>query len=162
MNPKLDRKIFVSCLISLVIVAIDRDLSDDAAGVLAGVHVLRPRLLELDLLDAQVAMSRGQFHEAIHLLRNVESSPTQWSMAKAFLARCQHRLGDPEWRLSVGHVLQSGVALPEAIELAAALEKGRDESGNEAAGDSSGGVLEMNSFAAYNPGMEYGFMHLRA
>lgn len=155
MNPKFDRKEFVARLIGLVSLAIERDLPDDAAAVLAGVRVLRPRLLELDILEGWIMIKRGQYHECIHLMRNLENSPTQWSLAKAMMASCQHHLKDPEWEINANDVLQ-GEASEEALEMIASLKK----TGPAAAGTAADGPPP---FAAQPAVFDNSFMfHLRA
>ena len=121
MTPQLSRREFVVCLIEMINVALDRGLHEDAAGVLAGVRVLRPKLAELDLLEGWVKIKSGQFREAIQVLRNLEFSPTQWSMAKAMMATCQHFLRDPEWQISANEVLE-GNSMPDAISMVKELQ----------------------------------------
>jgi type III secretion protein HrpB1 len=122
MNPKLERREFVAPLIGLVSKAIDHGLLDDAAAVLAGVRVLRPRLLELDILEGWILIKREQYRECVQLMRNLESSPTQWSLAKAMMASCQQFLNDSEWEISVNDVLQ-GDASADAIEMVEDVKK---------------------------------------
>jgi type III secretion protein HrpB1 len=122
MNPKLDRKEFVARLIGLVSKAIDHELPDDAAAVLAGVRVLRPRLLELDILEGWILIKRGEYKECIHLMRNLENSPTQWSLAKAMMASCQHHLKDSGWEVSANDVLNGEDPSEEALEMIDSLK----------------------------------------
>jgi len=130
MNPKFERKEFVAPLIGLVSMAIDHDLPDDAAAVLAGVRVLRPRLLELDILEGWIMIKRGQYRECIHLMRSLESSPTQWSLAKAMMASCQHHLKDSEWEVNANEVLNGDDPSEEALEMIASLKETKAPSGN--------------------------------
>jgi len=133
MNPKFERKEFVARLIGLVSKAIDHDLPDDAAAVLAGVRVLRPRLIELDILEGWIMIKRGQYHECIHLMRNLESSPTQWSLARAMMASCQHHLKDSEWEINANEVLNGDDPSEEALEMIASLKKKKAPSGDGSA-----------------------------
>ena len=48
MNPKLERKPFVACLIGLVVTATDRELIDDAATLLAGGHTHQQLMRRFD------------------------------------------------------------------------------------------------------------------
>ncbi|MGM9488010.1 HrpB1 family type III secretion system apparatus protein [Ideonella sp. YS5] len=130
MNPKLDRKEFVARLIGLVSKAIDHDLPDDAASILAGVRVLRPRLLELDILEGWILIKRGEYKECIHLMRNLENSPTQWSLAKAMMASCQHHLKDSEWEVSANDVLNGDDPSDEALEMIDSLKKKKAPTGD--------------------------------
>jgi type III secretion protein HrpB1 len=128
MTPQLSRREFVACLIELINVALNRGSPDDAAAVLAGVRVLRPKLVELDIMEGWVLIKNGRFHESVQVLRNLESSPTHWSMAKAMMAMCQQYLQDPEWQISANEVLD-GNSSPDAVamvkELKARHEKKR-------------------------------------
>lgn len=164
MNPKLERKEFVARLIGLVSKAIDHDLPDDAAAVLAGVRVLRPRLLELDILEGWIMIKRGEYRECIHLMRNLESSPTQWSLARAMMASCQHHLKDPEWEINANEVLQ-GDASEEALEMIASLKnKGKAPGGNTGAEMATAdGTDSATPFAPQAMAFDMSFMfHLRA
>jgi type III secretion protein HrpB1 len=141
MNPKLDRKEFVARLIGLVSKAIDHDLPDDAAAVLAGVRVLRPRLLELDILEGWILIKRGEYKECIHLMRNLESSPTQWSLAKAMMASCQHHLKDAGWEVSANDVLNGDDPSEEALEMIDSLK-------NKKTAPTAGGAAATNDAPA--------------
>jgi type III secretion protein HrpB1 len=162
MNPKLERKPFVACLIGLVVMATDRELLDDAAALLSGVRVLRPRLVELDLLEGQIALKRAQYRDAIQVLRNVEDSPTQWSMAKALMAWCQYMARDPDWEINVNELLERDDADPGAVAIAKRLRKGhktKDSDVDDDAGQDDGVASPMPVFS---PDLSFAFMHLRA
>ena len=162
MNPKLDRKEFVGRLIGLVSKAIDHDLPDEAAAVLAGVRVLRPRLLELDILEGWILIKRGEYRECIHLMRNLENSPTQWSLAKAMMASCQHHLKDPEWEVSANDVLNGDDPSEEALEMIDSIRKKKAPTGDgPAAGDED--AAQSTPFAVQPMSFDSSFMfHLRA
>ena len=163
MNPKLDRKEFVARLIGLVSKAIDHDLPDDAAAVLAGVRVLRPRLLELDILEGWILIKRGQYKDCIHLMRNLESSPTQWSLAKAMMASCQHHLKDAGWEVSANDVLNGEDPSEEALEMIDSLKnkKKAPTGGGPAAADDA--PAEEAPFDSAPMSFDMSFMyHLRA
>lgn len=104
MTPQLSRQEVVAGLIHLAAMAVERELTDDAAEILQGARILRPRLTELDLLEGWICIQRGQVTECIRLLRNAENSPTLWGMAKALMARCQYFLMDPAWRINAQEV----------------------------------------------------------
>jgi type III secretion protein HrpB1 len=164
MNPKFERREFVAPLIGLVSTAIERDLTDDAAALLAGVRVLRPRLLELDILEGWIMIKREQYRECAHLMRNLESSPTQWSLAKAMLASCQQFLKDPEWESSANAVLE-GDATPDAIEMVTRLKnKGKAPAEAEPAfADGADDADGATPFAPQAVPFDMSFMfHLRA
>ena len=163
MNPKLERKPFVACLIGLVVTATDRELIDDAATLLAGVRVLRPRLVELDLLEGQIALKRQQYRDAIQLLRNVEDSPTQWSMAKALMAWCQYMARDPDWEINVNDILLRSDAQPEAVSIAKRLRKGHQSKDLDGGGDDDSAADDaVAPMPAFSPDFSFAFMHLRA
>jgi len=126
MTPQLSRREFVVCLIDLINVALDRGLHDDAAAVLAGVRVLRPKLAELDILEGWVMIKSGRLHDGIQVLRNLESSPTHWSMAKAMMAMCQQYLRDPDWLISANEVLD-GNSTPDAVAMVKDLQAKHDK-----------------------------------
>ena len=163
MNPKLERKPFVASLIGLVVAATDRELTDDAAALLAGVRVLRPRLVELDLLEGQIALKRQQYRDAIQLLRNVEDSPTQWSMAKALMAWCQYMARDPDWEINVNDILMRSDAQPDAVAIAKRLRKGHQSKDLDGGGDDDSAADEaVAPMPAFSPDFSFAFMHLRA
>ncbi|WCM93630.1 HrpB1 family type III secretion system apparatus protein [Acidovorax sp. NCPPB 2350] len=120
MNPKLSRREVVAGLINLATKAIEHQHTDDAVEILQGARVLRPRMVELDLLEGWICIQRGELHECIRLMRNVEDSPTHWGMAKAMMARCQQFLKDPAWEANANDVL-SGCKDPTALYLAQQL-----------------------------------------
>lgn len=161
MNPKLDRKEFVARLIGLVSKAIDHDLPDDAAAVLAGVRVLRPRLLELDILEGWILIKRGEYKECIHLMRNLESSPTQWSLAKAMMASCQHHLKDPEWEVNANDVLSGEDPSEEALEMIDSLKRKKAPTGGNPADPEADGVGAPLSAQSVPFDMSFMF-HMRA
>jgi type III secretion protein HrpB1 len=163
MNPKLERKPFVACLIGLVVLATDRELLDDAATLLAGVRVLRPRLVELDLLEGQIALKRLQYRDAIQVLRNVENSPTQWSMAKALMAWCQYMARDPDWEINVNDILLRSDAQPDAVAIAKRLRKGHKTKDDGIATDDDNGHDDNSpAMPAFSPDLSFAYMHLRA
>jgi type III secretion protein HrpB1 len=163
MNPKLERKSFVACLIGLVVLATDRDLTDDAAALLGGVRVLRPRLVELDLLEGQIALKRLQYRDAIQVLRNVENSPTQWSMAKALMAWCQYMARDPDWEINVNDILLRSDAQPDAVAIAKRLRKGhKSKDTGIDTDDDTGHDDAASAMPAFSPDLSFAFMHLRA
>lgn len=163
MNPKLERKSFVACLIGMVVMATERELTDDAATLLAGVRVLRPRLVELDLLEGQIALKRLQYRDAIQVLRNVENSPTQWSMAKALMAWCQYMARDPDWEINVNDILLRSDAQPDAVAIANRLRKGHQSKDLDGGGDDDSAADDaVAPMPAFSPDFSFAFMHLRA
>lgn len=78
-------------------------------------------MVELDLVEGEIALQRGDYHEAIRLLKSVESSPTHWSYAKALRAASLFCLRDPEWQTNVNEVLESQNSREDAVMLARML-----------------------------------------
>jgi len=163
MNPKLERKSFVACLIGMVVMATDRELIDDASALLGGIRVLRPRLVELDLLEGQILLKRKQYRDAIQLLSNVENSETQWSMAKALLAWCQYMIKDSAWEINVNDVLLRDDALPLAVSLCKRLRKGHKvKDANSDTDTDTDSDTVAPTMPAFSPDFSFAYMHLRA
>ncbi|MDA8457361.1 HrpB1 family type III secretion system apparatus protein [Acidovorax sp. GBBC 3334] len=116
MTPQLSRREVVAGLIQLATKAIEHLHTDDAADILQGARILRPRMVELDLVEGWICIQRGEVHECLRLMRNVENSPTHWGMAKALMAQCQFFLKDPTWEASADEVL-AGCKDPTALYL---------------------------------------------
>jgi len=114
MHRRLDQPAFLKGWQALAAHAIVEHLLDDGAAVIAGIRALRPDMPEVCLLEAKLAAKRGDYREAIRLLRDLEASPTHWSQAKAWIASCQYLAGDAEWELSVNEVLLRDDAGDEA------------------------------------------------
>lgn len=112
MDIPFDSQPLAKSLIDLVLLAAHADRSDDAAALMAGLKVLRPRLAELDLLEADLLMLRHQYREALLMLRGIEGSPTHGAIAKAMGATCLRLLQDPEWQVRAHEVQESAVAGP--------------------------------------------------
>ena len=129
MTPKISRREVVAGLINLATKAVELELTDDAAEILQGARILRPRMVELDLLEGWICIQRGQVEECVRLMRNVEGSPTHWGMAKALMARFMR---DPAWRANADEVL-AGCTDPTALYLVQQLfAQAGDADGNAA------------------------------
>ena len=122
MQQRLTRKAFLNGWHALAAQAIGQHLLDDAATVVAGIQALQPDAPESCLLQARLMAKRGDYREAIRLLRALEASPTHWSQAKAWIASCQYLDGDAGWEISVGEVLQRDDATPDARRFAQCLQ----------------------------------------
>jgi len=119
-DTSLQRKEFVSGLVGLISLAIDRGRLDDAEALLTCVRTLRPKMAELDTFEAWIAMQRGYWEDAMRTLRNLDTVAPEWSMAKAFLAYCQWVTGEAGWKDTANDVLQSSKS-PEALDLVRTL-----------------------------------------
>lgn len=130
MNPKFERKDFVAMLIKLIYQIIDKDMPDEASDLLAGIRILRPKMVELDITAGWIAFRRGAYSECIQLVRGLENHPTEWDSAKGMIANCQFLLRDSGWMITLNE-LEQGSASPFALQLVSGLIKNRDiASGN--------------------------------
>ncbi|GKS77033.1 HrpB1 family type III secretion system apparatus protein [Acidovorax sp. SUPP950] len=120
MNPKFERKEFVTALIKLVYRTIAQGMNDEASDILAGIRTLRPKVAELDMIDGWISFRRGAYRECIQLVRTLENHPEQWGSAKAMIANCQYMLGDRGWEMTLNE-LEQGNAGPDALELVSGL-----------------------------------------
>ena len=68
-DSSLQRKDFVSGLVGLVSLAVDRELLDDAETLLGAVRLLRPKVSQLDFFEAWIAMKRGHWADAMRTLK---------------------------------------------------------------------------------------------
>jgi type III secretion protein HrpB1 len=154
MNPKLDRKAFVACLIDLVQIATERAFFDDAISVLSGARTLRPKVVELDWFEGRIAFKRKQYRECIQVLRNLEASKTHGYLAKAMIAACQFYLGDQDWQAGANEVLQ-GDAPADAVAIVRTLPGmgSTEEKPTEEATPYLSSLPEL---------FQSGFMHFRA
>lgn len=154
-DSSLQRKDFVSGLVGLVSLAVDRERLDDADTLLAAVRQLRPKVAQLDFFEAWIAMKRGHWIDAMRTLRGLDATAPEWPMAKAFLAYCQFATGDQAWRATAEDVLQSATH-PEALDMARTLlhpeevaEQGAGQDvGHEA---SAGGSTAAGATATVTP-----------
>ncbi|UXH78282.1 HrpB1 family type III secretion system apparatus protein [Roseateles amylovorans] len=119
-DSSLQRKEFVSGLVGLVSMAVDRERLDDAETLLGAVRLLRPKVSELDFFEAWIAMKRGHWSDAMRTLRNLDAAAPEWSTAKAFLAYCQFATGDMGWRDTAQDVLHTSTN-PEALDMVRTL-----------------------------------------
>ncbi len=119
-DSSLQRKDFVSGLVGLVSLAVDRERLDDAETLLGAVRQLRPKVAQLDFFEAWIAMKRVHWLDAMRTLRGLDATAPEWAMAKAFLAYCQFATGDQAWRATAEDVLQSSTH-PEALDMARTL-----------------------------------------
>ncbi len=132
-DSSLQRKDFVSGLVGLVSLAVDRELLDDAETLLGAVRLLRPKVSQLDFFEAWIAMKRGHWADAMRTLRNLDATAPEWSTAKAFLAYCQFATGDAGWRATAEDVLHTSTNA-EALDMVRSLLH-PDEAVADAAGD---------------------------
>lgn len=119
-DSSLQRKDFVSGLVGLVSLAVDRERLDDAEALLGAVRQLRPKVAQLDFFEAWIAMKRGHWTDAMRTLRGLDATAPEWAMAKAFLAYCQFATGDSAWRATAEEVLQTSTHA-EALDMARTL-----------------------------------------
>lgn len=121
-HRRLGRAAFLNGWKTLAEQAIVEHLLDDGAAVIAGIRALRPETPEVTLLEGKLAAKRGDYREAIQLLRDLESSPTHWSQAKACIASCQYLASDADWEISVNELLLREDASVQARRFAQCLK----------------------------------------
>jgi type III secretion protein HrpB1 len=98
----------VSSLVDVMSLAISHGRLDDAELVLVALRALRPRLQELDVFEAWIAMRRSYWRDAVRILRALEASGSIFTLAKALLAFCQFAMGDANWRGTADEVVDAG------------------------------------------------------
>lgn len=110
----LNRKPFIEALFDVMSVGMFRDRLDDAECVLNTIRALRPSVREFDTFEATIAMKRGQWRQAIHILRNVDAAAPAWLTGKALLVQCLYAIGDPAWRIVGNEILEMAPVGEEA------------------------------------------------
>lgn len=70
----------------------------DVELVLDALHVLRPKVPEIGMLDGVLHIVHGRWDEAMHTLREVAVSAPSFDYAKAMLAYCLASKGAHDWR----------------------------------------------------------------
>jgi type III secretion protein HrpB1 len=98
MIPKFERKAFVSGLVSVLSEAVSRDQLDDAEALMVCVRVLRPRMAQLDLLEALIAAKRGRWGRATQLLDDLDATMPNWEPARPLRIWCMWAVGHADWR----------------------------------------------------------------
>jgi type III secretion protein HrpB1 len=126
MNPSLQRKEFVSGLIDVLSLAIDKLLLDDADVVLSSVRLLRPKLIQLDMFEGWIEMRRRHWKEAAMILGNLDLALPEFQTARAFLAVCQYSSGNSAWRTTATDVLENS-SNAEALDIVRTLLAPDDE-----------------------------------
>ena len=121
MKHPLNSDAFLKGWRGLIEFAIDHHLLDDAAAVIGGARVLRPRMVELALHEGRLSAVRGEYLEAIQLLREAEESPDCWRDAKALIASCKVVLEDGQWEGTVEELLADDDASSAAVRFARRL-----------------------------------------
>jgi len=80
---------------------------DDVEMMLEALHALRPNTLELHTLDGLLHVVRGQWHDAIRILRTVSDGLPGFGYARALLSLSLSATGDRTWRQCADEVLAS-------------------------------------------------------
>ncbi|RKF31441.1 HrpB1 family type III secretion system apparatus protein [Paraburkholderia fungorum] len=78
----------------------------DIELVLDALRVLRPKMAELETVDAVLHMQRGNWDDAIQVFHRVIADAPRFAYAKALLAFCLSAKGDPNWRRSAGEAME--------------------------------------------------------
>ena len=126
MNPAVQRKEFVSGLIDILNLAIDKTHLEDAEIVLASVRLLRPKLMQLDMFEGWIAMRRRNWSDAARIIGNLDLAIPEFETARAFLAVCQYSSGNSAWRATASDILENSSSV-EAVDIVRTLLAPDDE-----------------------------------
>ncbi|WP_244137488.1 MULTISPECIES: HrpB1 family type III secretion system apparatus protein [Burkholderia] len=169
----------VSGLIEVVSVSLFRHFPDvkvdldDVEKVIGALTVLRPNVVEIETLTGLLHMFRGNWDEAMHVLRSVCERVPAFPHARTLLAVCLSTKGDASWRRVAAEaaelatdphtaalvtVMQAREDLQDAIKVQqsggrfvipptfAALIAEQDGGASEAAGSEGGSVPDSASY----------------
>lgn len=114
MDTLLNRRPFIEALFDLMNAGMRHHRLEDTDYVLNAIRALRPSVREFDTFEAEIAMKRGQWQAAIHILRNVEAVSPSWLPAKAALVQCLYAIRDPAWRVTGNEILEVAPISEEA------------------------------------------------
>ncbi|SDI39795.1 HrpB1 family type III secretion system apparatus protein [Paraburkholderia phenazinium] len=98
----------VSGLVEMLTWAARTGHLDEADRLLAALHLMRPKFVELHAYDAWLLIRRNRMTDAAQLLRQLEGRELQVPFGPyvtALLAVCLSALGDPGWRVYANEVL---------------------------------------------------------
>jgi type III secretion protein HrpB1 len=98
----------VSGLVEMLTWAARNGHLDEADRLLAALHVMRPKFVELHAYDAWLLIRRNRMADAAQLLRQLEGRELQVPFGPyvtALLAVCLSSLGDAGWRVYANEVL---------------------------------------------------------
>jgi len=98
----------VSGLVEMLTWAARTGHLDEADRLLAALHLMRPKFVELHAYDAWLLIRRNRMADAAQLLRQLEGRELQVPFGPyvtALLAVCLSALGDPGWRVYANEVL---------------------------------------------------------
>lgn len=98
----------VSALVELLTWAARKGHLDEADRLLAALHLMRPKFVELNAYDAWLLIRRNRMADAAQLLRELEDrelQPPFGPYVASLLAVCLSSLGDPSWRVYANQVL---------------------------------------------------------
>jgi len=145
-------------LMVLLDLATKKGLLEEAAMLLPGIRAARPYMVELNMFEAHIAVMQGRYTDAIQLLRDVESSPTHWSHAKAMMAGCQFLIGDSEWERSVNDILTNPDAAVQAQATANGIKSGEISPSPDNEPNQAGPGVDAFTFSSMN----FGYAFVRA
>ena len=98
----------VSGLVEMLTWAARNGRLDEADRLLAALHLMRPKFVELHAYDAWLLIRRNRMTDAAQLLRQLEGRELQVPFGPyvtSLLAVCLSSLGDPGWRVYANEVL---------------------------------------------------------
>ena len=138
----------VSGLVEMLTWAARKGHLDEADRLLAALHLMRPKFVELHAYDAWLLIRRNRMADAAQLLRQLEGRELQAPFGPyvtALLAVCLSSLKDPSWRIYANEVIardEDG----ESVGLVNLLMGKRDtqtESGKPADGKSAPAAADL-------------------
>ena len=97
----------------------------DVEVVMDALHVFRPKVPEIGMLDGVLHIVHGRWDEAMHKLREVVAAAPEFDYAKAMLAYCLASKGTEDWRQWAAESVANG-ASRETRSLIRALEARED------------------------------------
>ncbi|WP_164707971.1 HrpB1 family type III secretion system apparatus protein [Paraburkholderia phosphatilytica] len=98
----------VSGLVEMLTWAARKGHLDEADRLLAALHLMRPKFVELQAYDAWLLIRRNRMADAAQLLRQLEGRELQGPFGPyvtALLAVCLSSLRDPSWRIYANEVI---------------------------------------------------------
>lgn len=98
----------VSGLVEMLTWAARKGHLDEADRLLAALHLMRPKFVELHAYDAWLLIRRNRMADAAQMLRQLEGRELQAPFGPyvtALLAVCLSSLKDPSWRIYANEVI---------------------------------------------------------
>ncbi|WP_169708543.1 HrpB1 family type III secretion system apparatus protein [Trinickia terrae] len=140
----------VSGLVEMLTWAARKGHLDEADRLLAALHLMRPKFVELHAYDAWLLIRRNRMADAAQMLRQLEGRDLQAPFGPyvtALLAVCLSSLGDPSWRIYANEVITRDEDA-ESVGLVGLLMGKRDKDAKDAANGANGANDKATASAA--------------